>query len=143
MTRTLEIRDGDVVIARSTGKLAFIENKTKARQSMRRLLNLAAPRGAGIDEVIGTVPESSFALSAQIQRNVRRAFDELSRAQRGAQLIDRTAEERLSSLARMYVVPARINGVVSSTGYAMRVDVLTVAGESVTIGFQLATPQGG
>lgn len=143
MTKTLQIRDGDFVISSASGRAVFIEGKAKAEQSVRRLLNLDAPEGADLSNIIGRVPESPFALSAAVQQDIRRAFDELVSAQRGGQLAERTAEERLSNIARMFVVPARIGGAVSSTGYAVRVDVVTVAGRSITVGFQGTAPQGG
>lgn len=143
MTRTLQIVDGDVVIRRSSGRLAFIVDKPKATQDIHRLLALDEPWGAGLDQLIGTVPESEFALSARAQRNIRRSFDELVRLQRGSQLADRTAAERLSSLQRMYVVPANFGGGTSKTGYALRVDAVTVRGELVRAGSLLAAPSGG
>src|SRR5215510_11207707 len=98
MTKTLKFQNGDVVYQRSVGRLAFVRDRDKARQAIARLLGLAAPIGAGLDAIIGTVPEDEFAVSAQAQRNIRRAFDALTRLQRGNQLADRTPEERLASI---------------------------------------------
>ncbi len=143
MTRTFLIRDGDVVIRRSSGRLEFVVDKPKAEQDLNRLLALDTPWGAGLDALIGLVPSSEFALSARVQQNIRRSFDELVRLQRGSQLADRTTAERLSSLQRMFVTPARAGGSTAKTGYSLRVDALTVRGELIKTGGVLATPAGG
>lgn len=143
MTRTIKITAGDVVIKRSSGQLdVSIENKPKARQAMRRLLSLNAPQGAGINALMSGVPKSSFAFSARVQRAIRAAFDELVRSQQEIQRLDRTPEERLSQIVRMLVTPARFKATPSKTGYALRVDAVTVAGQSVTEGGTLI-PGGG
>ena len=143
MTRTVLIKNGDVVIRRSAGRLSFVEKKVKASQAVERILSLNAPAGAGLDTLIGMVPSSEFALSARAQQNIRRSFDELVRLQRGSQLGDRVNEERLSSIQRMIVAPVKFSNTTSKTGYYMRVDVLTVAGELAQSSRVLAAPAGG
>lgn len=137
MTRTFRIRDGDVVIRNSSGRLDMVEDAEKARQSMDRLLALDEPQGAGLNRLIGSTVDDSYALSARIQRQVRAAFTRLVMAQRGNQLASRTDEERLSSIQRMYVSPINAGGGNSKTGYTFRVDALTVAGEQVPAGSTL------
>lgn len=143
MTKTFKFQNGDVVYHRSTGRVDFVEGRDKARQAIARMLGLAAPDGAGLDDIIGTVPDDEFALAARVQRNVRRAFETLTRKQRSNQLAQRTAEERLASIQRMYVTPANFGGGTSKTGYALRLDVTTVAGEPIKIGAALVGAQGG
>jgi hypothetical protein len=144
MTRTLTIRNGDVIIQRSSGRLDSTDGLNKARQQLNRLLALNAPAGAGLDQLVGTMPSDAFSLSASVQRRIRAAFDVLVRLQVERQLRDRTDDERFASLARMFVVPARFQGQPESkTAYALRVDALTIAGLGVTINELLAAPQGG
>jgi hypothetical protein len=144
MTKTLEIFNGDAIIGRSTGRLKTVVDKPKARQHMKRLLELNKPHGAGIDEHVGTVPETEFELSANVQRDIIDAFDQLVQDYATFQLADRTAEERLVSLASIFVVPA-IFDKPSKTGYAVRVDALTAAGRNNAVAQTgvLVTPQGG
>jgi hypothetical protein len=142
MTRTLQIVNGNVVRSKASGRLVSITDKAKAEQSLKRLLSLDQPSGAGLDALIGTVPDNEFALSVQGQQNIRQAFDALVRAQRGNQLAQRTTQERLSTIQRMYFVPANFGGGNSKTGYAFRVDATTVAGETVSTGGVLVPPQG-
>lgn len=137
MTKTLKFQNGDVVYHRSTGRVDFTRDRDKARQAIARMLGLAAPEGAGLNEIIGTVPSDEFALAAKVQRNIRRAFDMLVQRQRGNQLAQRTPEERLASIRRMHVLPANFGGGTSKTGYALQLNVTTVAGETITTGAAL------
>jgi hypothetical protein len=140
MTRTLKIVNGDVVRSKASGRLLTVTGRDKAAQSLTRLLGL--DEAAGLDALMGQPPEDESAFSARVQRNIRRAFDRLVQAQRGSQLAQRTSEERLASIQRMYVVPANFGGGSSKTGYALRVDTLTVAGQLVTTGGLLVPVQG-
>lgn len=139
MTKTLKIVAGDVVIKRSSGQLESTDRQPKARQQVSRLLGLNAPQGAGLNEIIGTVPSSEFALSARLQRQTRAAFESLVRAQTDNQLSDRTREERFAAIARMFVVP--VEG--SKTAFAFRLDVILVAGATVSTSALLNPPRGG
>jgi hypothetical protein len=143
MTKTFKVENGDFVIRRSSGQFVTIENTEKARQAARRLLELDGPWGADIRNLMGTVPDSATALSAEIQDNIRDAFNELTSLQSAFQLTYRTPEERLASIAQMFVVPAKFGNQTSKTGYAMRVDMLTVAGQTLEFGAVLNPAQGG
>lgn len=135
--------NGDVVRSSATGRLAFLTDTAKAAQSLARLGGLNRPQGAGLSEVISTVPENEFALSAAIQTNIQNAFDALVSAQRSAQLNDRSTSERLATIVRMYVTPANFGGGNVKTSYAYFVGALTVSGLQVTTGAVLVPPQGG
>ena len=132
MTKTFKIVNGDVVRSRATGRLAFVTGKAKAEQTMKRMLALNSPEGAGLEQVIADTSMDEFVISSRAQRLVRRAFDELVRLQRSRQLTERTAEERLATIARMYVTHARFGNAPSQTGYVLRVDALTIAGLGVS-----------
>jgi len=144
MTYTFQVRNGDYVLSKATGRPARLSDRPKASQAMARLLGIEAPMGAGIDELIGTVPESSFALSAEIQTNIRDAFARVVSIQSLNQVAQRNIYERLASIAAMFVRPAEfVVGQTSKTGYVLKVDVLTVAGQTVNLTRSLVLPQGG
>ena len=143
MTKTLEIRDGDVTLRRSTGRFSTVINKPKATQQLKRILSLDRPAGAGLNTLVGTVPTSEFEMSADAQRLIRDAFDVVVQGHANYQLSDRSAAERLVALVQIFVVPARFTSKPSKTGYALRVDALTAAGQTVTQGGALTPPQGG
>jgi hypothetical protein len=143
MTRTLKIVNGDVAVSAASGRLTSIEDLDKARQTVSRMLGLDAPNGAGINEVIGTVPDSEFALSTAVQRNIRGEFSRVVELQTRAQIGDRTLAERLISIASIFVVPAKFGSGSSKTGYALRVDALTASGVTISAGGLLNPPQGG
>lgn len=132
MTRTFKIVDGDFVQNPATGRFVFLEDIDKARQTMQRLLSLDRPWGAGIKALQGKVPLSGLAsISAQLQRQVREAFDARVETQRGRQLKQRTRAERLAVITQMYVTPVTVDGANSKTGYAFRVDALNAANQAV------------
>ena len=143
MTYTFQVRNGDYVLSKSTGRPVRLGEQPKASQAMARLLGTEAPVGAGIDSLIGTVPNSSFALSSEVQTNIRTAFARLLSIQRLNQAGARDIFERLASIANMFVQPAELTaGDISKTGYVLSVDVLTVAGETVNLQRSLVPPQG-
>ena len=142
MTKTLQIVRGDIVKT-STGRLGTIAELTKARQRMRRLLTLRRPQGAGIFDLVGTTPESSFELSSDLQTKVREAFSALTQAELQFQAGSRTLDERLEVITRMFVVPAKLGGAPSKTGYAFRVDARTASGEPVNVAGVLQSGGGG
>jgi hypothetical protein len=147
--KTFEIVDGDVVLA-GTGRPRQLVNLTKARQDMRRMLSIEAlpnGEGAGLDAELGNVPNSQFSFSAKIQARVRRAFGVHVSLQQRYQRTNRSAEEQLARIARMYVVPAsgqtfgsegQVLRVPSKTSFLLRVDALTAAGTDVSLATTLA-----
>lgn len=143
MTKTFKIANGDVVRS-VAGRFTFIEGRPKAEQSLARLLALDAPAGAGLDALIGSVPTDAYALSADVQEGIRRAFNTLVDAQRRIQRPLRTPAEMLVSIRQMYVVPARFSAIggPSKTGYAFAVNAVTAAGEATTGSGTLTPPQG-
>ena len=131
MTVTWKVENGDVVINRASGRTVPIGNRVKATQSLRRLLGIAAPKGAGIDRLVGTSVDNPFAFSAQVQRLVSGAFARFVRNQALFQSSQRTPEERLTAIVRQYCIPKGAeNGAnnASKTDYVLRVDAVTQAG---------------
>jgi len=151
MTYTWEVKNGDYVLSSATGRPVRLRGGLKASQAMARILGIEAPLGAGLDTVIGTVPDSAEALSAELQTNIRAAFDRLVSVQTLNQIAQRTPRERLAYIARMFVQPAAVaapNAAAganqqSKTGYVFRVDVVTVAGQELGLQRVLIPPQGG
>jgi len=144
MTYSWQVKNGDYVISQSTGRPVRIANRPKASQAMARLLGTEMPTGAGIDSLVGTVPNNVYEFSSAVQQRIQAAFDRLLSVQALRQSGNRTPFERLSYIGRMYVQPAQFKvGEVSKTGYVMKVDVVTAGGESVNLQRSLITPQGG
>lgn len=141
--RTYKIVNGDVVRSTASGSLVFVEGLDKSRQAMARLLSLNAPKGAGLNQLVGSVPDSAAALSARVQRNIRQAFDARVDIEQRFRLSSRTPDERLSTITRMYVVPADTGGGNSKTGYAFRVDAVTASGATASTTGVIVVQDGG
>jgi len=124
--------DGNVEINGATGRPVTVTGPAKADQDLRQLITLAQQSDgtyAGLDDVLGRVPESTAALSSAIQRRVRQAFARLQQLQNQSGRAQRTDDEVFSRIARMFVIEATIDGVQSKTGYLLRVEALTLDGE--------------
>jgi len=141
MTYTFQVKNGDYVLGKATGRPVRLFDKPKASQTMARMLGIEKPMGAGLDELVGSVPDDPLSFSSDVQTDIRDAFDRTVSVQAMSQQSERTAAEQLSYIASMFVQPAQFQaGVVSKTGFVLKVDVVTVAGEELALQRSLITP---
>jgi hypothetical protein len=147
MTITLLIENGDFVLNDSVGRFKTASETTKARQTLREMLAIETQPngfGASLDTFVGTVPEDEFTFSAQVQRAIRQSFAALLELQARYQAVDRTDEEQLARIRKMFVTPVKLgDGTTSKTAYALSVDTLTLSGLTVQGGGILVGSQGG
>lgn len=125
--KTFKIVDGDFVLNEITGRFETVEGVDKLRQDVARVINTDLQvdgTGSGLDDVIGTTGDV-FSLRALISRRVTNAFNSLKLIQDLVQKSDRSLEERFGLLRQIIVTPFGVDGSISSTSFALRVDVLS------------------
>jgi hypothetical protein len=126
---TFIIVNGDIQHSSATGRPLTVEGHEKFRQDVRENLEIEAqPNGTGADlqNVISLIGDV-FSLRMEITRRISTAFDAYRAAQDQIQKFDRTENERFSRVAQVVCSPVRDTqtGLLSSTTYAFRVDVLS------------------
>lgn len=134
MTTTVKIDNGDWSVSPSTGRPVLLSGQEKAHQDLSDLLFLPAPFGAGIEALVGTVPDDAVALVVALEERVRSGFNALLTLQRTTQQDARTPQDRFAALTRVQAEPVRFasTSALSRTGYRVTVAARTIAGGQPT-----------
>ncbi len=136
MARTFLIRDGGVVINRSSGGPVMVSGAEKARQDVANMLGTEFTPddiGASLDTIVGSVPQSPAQVRQLIRARVTRAFNTLLSLQKRFNRRSRSSVETFSRLANVTASTTASD----PTAYVFRVDVTTVAGGTISFGGRL------
>lgn len=137
MTTTFKIVDGDVVLDRRSGRPVLLADKEKLRQDIGEALSVETQPsgfGAGLIEIVGSTM-TAFALQAEIGRRAQSAIRAMQILQQQRHWDQRPDDERILGIAQISSnrVTDQKTGDLSKTDFVFKVDVVTVAGSTVSI----------
>lgn len=135
MTQTFQVANGDWVIDRRTGRPTLISDRPKLRQDLHECLTVETQPngfGAGLDGLIGQdIDPAGFRID--VQKSIRSAVVAMQRLQDQFLASKRNVEERIAGISALSVSGVNLGGGTARTGYAFRLAVRPVAGETITI----------
>lgn len=138
VTRTILIESGDWAWDESTGRPKTVQDGPKVLQDLQECMTISVQSngfGAGIEEVVGTVPASVPAAALDVQLRATRAVQRLAQLQRQAQFAQRPPAERVSRVDGFSArtVLAASGTSIDPTKIAIGIDVRTEAGETASL----------
>lgn len=132
MSRTFKIVNGDYVLDRTNGRPTTVTGREKLRQDVNIMLTTetrANSYGAGLEDLIGRDMDPA-AFRIEVGRRIRSSTNALQRLQDQFLAAQRTAQERLATIAALsvFVLPGD-----EKTGVGFRLRVTPVAGDAVAL----------
>ena len=138
VTRTLQIDDGDWAWDESTGRPKTVADGAKLLQDLEECMTISIQTngfGAGIEEIVGTVPASVPAAALEVQLRATRAIQRLIQLQRQGQFAARPQNERVSRVDAFsaQTVLDDSGNAIDPTKIAIGMDIRTEAGENAAL----------
>lgn len=137
MANTLKIKNGDIMVSNHSGRPSLTTGTEKLVQDIVEFFTVNVTSygfGAGLDELVGTVPDFQDMVIGLATRNIRSGINRYMDLQKSDPLMPLSLDERVTGISglKVYQDPN------DPTRYYFNVNIITASGKAVplpTIGF--------